>query len=100
MAKEKAPQIWKFTRSQIQLIEDQARYHANELVPMQRYQAKAQNELLRAFLQEHGIPEDFPLTVNLDTFQFVERVTEPSNVIPFPTPAPESTTPEDEPAAE
>ncbi len=82
MAKEKALQVWKFTSSQIQLINDQAQYHANELTPLRRYQAKAQNELLQGFLTELGIPADFPLTVDLDTFQFVERI-EPN--IPTPT---------------
>ena len=94
MANERPVQIWKFTASQIQLIKDQAQYHANELVPMRRYQAKAQNELLQGFLKEHGIPEDFPLTVDLDTFQFVERPVA-DNVIPFPKGVP-SPVPDDE----
>ena len=76
----KALQVWKFTPSQIQLIKEQAQYHANELVPMQRYHSKAQNELLQGFLDEHGIPHDFPLTVDLDNFKFVERVVKPTPV--------------------
>ncbi len=92
MANEKALQVWKFTPSQIQLLKEQAQYHANELVPMQRYQAKSQNELLQGFLAEHGIPDDFLLTVDLDDFQFVERVVK-DNVVPFPTP-------DDEPATD
>ncbi len=78
MVKEKSLQVWKFTASQIQLINEQAQYHANELVPMQRYQAKAQNELLLGFLEEHGIDEDFPLTVDLKQYEFVERIEIPA----------------------
>ncbi len=101
MAKDKALQVWKFTASQIQLVKDQAQYHANELVPMQRYQAKAQNELLVGFLEEHGIPEDFLLTVDLDNFKFVERRVA-DNVIPFPVEVPDETplTSADNPDAE
>lgn len=81
LAKDKAQQVWKFTTSQILLLTEQARHHAAELAPFQQYQAKAQNELLHSFRPELNIPEGLPLTVDLNSLQFLERIEE----IPAPT---------------
>ncbi len=66
-------QVWKFTKTQTLLLTEQARQHAAELEPFQLYQSRAQNDILLQFQEELGIPEGFPLTVDLANLQFVER---------------------------
>ncbi len=90
MAKDKALQIWKFTSSQTQLLTEQARQHAQELVPFQTYQARAQNDLLVSFKEELGIPVGLPLTVDLNTLQFIERIEAPTGPVEVPDPENES----------
>ncbi len=72
MAKDKV-QVWKFTNSQILLLQEQARVHANELQPFRNYQQRVQNEVLNSFRSELGIDENVPLTVDLDNLQFTLR---------------------------
>lgn len=97
MAKEKAIQIWKFTKTQSLLITEQAVAHVKELEPFRLYQQRAQNDLLVQFKEEHGIHKDTPLTVDLDNLQFILR-----DEIPAPTEPVlvEDPAPNDEPAAE
>ena len=79
MANDKT-QVWKFTKSQILLLTEQARQHAKELEPFQLYQSRAQNDILEQFREELGVPKDLPLTVDLGNLQFVQR-----EDIPAPT---------------
>lgn len=89
MAKKKEPtiQVWPFTQSQILLLQEQARQHANELTPFQTYQSRARNDLLNSFREELGIPEGVPLNVDLNTLQFTERG---DDVVPMTTPETDS----------
>jgi len=73
MAKDKV-QIWKLTPSQQLLLQDQARIHHNEHEPLYAYQSRAQNDLINTFREELGIPEDVPLSMDLKTMQFTERI--------------------------
>jgi len=82
MAKEKATQIWKFTPSQILLLQEQARLHAEEHAPLNAYQSRAQNDLLIGFKEEFGIPEAALLAVDLNTMQFTERQPETLAAVP------------------
>jgi len=74
MAKERAQQVWKFTKSQQLLLKEQARQHQLELRPLKLYQARSQNDLLFSFKEELGIPEDFPVTVDLNNMQLISAV--------------------------
>ncbi len=80
----KAAQVWKFSKSQIMLLHDQARIHQAELAPFQTYQALSQQRLLNEFREEFNIPEGVVLGVNIETLQFTEHL-KSDNVIPFPT---------------
>ena len=74
MAKEKAQQVWKFTKSHQLLLREQARQHQIERQPLEGYQTRSRQDLLLSFKEELGIPEDFPVTVDLDNMQLVSAV--------------------------
>ena len=76
MAKKK---VWNFSRSQTQLLQEQALIHERELQPLRAYQARSRNDLLKSFLEELGIPEESLLTVELDKLRFVERFEVPED---------------------
>ena len=78
--KQKALQIWKFSTSQVMLLQEQARIHMDEFIPFRAYQTRAQNELLNSFRGELKIPQGIPLDVDLETLQFTERR---DNVVPM-----------------
>ena len=78
--KEKALQVWKFTQSQVMLLQEQARIHMQEFAPFRAYQTNAQNNLLESFRGEFNIPQGMPLDVDLETLQFTERK---DNVVPM-----------------
>ena len=101
MANDRPVQIWKFTTSQILLLQEQARLHAQEHEPLNAYQSRAQNDLLVGFKAEFKIPDDVLLSVDLDTMQFTERRLA-ENVVPFPVEVPNETplTSADNPDAE
>ncbi len=83
------------------MIQEQARIHANEHSPRERYQSIAQNELLMQFKEELGIPEGVLLSVDLNTLQFTEREpTDQEQQLSAPMAVPETDTPDEEPAAE
>ncbi len=87
--KEKALQVWKFTDSQVMLLQEQARIHQQEFGPLRAYQTYAQNELLNSFRNELKIPQGVPLDVDLATLRFTERK---DNVVPIvPEAEPEKT---------
>ncbi len=83
---EKALQVWKFSKSQIALLVDQAKVHMKEFEPFRMYQADAQSELLNSFRDELKIPQGMPLNVDLETLQFTERR---DNVVPIRPVVPE-----------
>ncbi len=91
MAKEKAQQVWKFTKSQQLLLQEQARQHQIERQPLTAYQERSRNDLYFAFKEELGIPEDFPVTIDLANMQLVSAVED------VPANEDEPETPEDEP---
>ena len=68
--KETPTQVWKFTKSQTLLLTEQARIHATELAPIQRYQSRTQNDLLNSFREELNIPEGVVLDVDLERLEF------------------------------
>ncbi len=74
-------QVWKFTKTQQLLIVEQAKAHAREQQPLIAYQAADQQSLLVAFKEELGIPEDLPLTVDLENLQFVLRPPTPEEPV-------------------
>ena len=76
MAKEKAQQVWKFTKSHQLLLREQARQHQIERQPLEGYQTRSRQDLLLSFKEELGIPDDFPVTVDLDNMQLVSAVEE------------------------
>ncbi len=78
--KEKALQVWKFSKSQVALLVEQAKIHMSEFAPFRQYQSAAQSELLNSFRDELNIPQGQPLDVDLNTLQFTERR---DNVVPI-----------------
>ena len=71
--KRKKPQSWNFTDSQKALVQEQAKVHNQEQQPLLAYQAQVRAALLNSFLKELGIKPNTPLTVNLDTWQFIAQ---------------------------
>lgn len=72
---------WKVSDSQRELLMVQARRHESELDILRRYQARERNELLYAFMQELGVPQGLPVTMNLDSLTFTESPPQPKPLV-------------------